>query len=189
MASVLRERNDARRRETRPQGRFRRDWELYRASYFCGIVTRSGKIDRISGSEIPEDKRVSVERSGAVLIQSAVALGVASGHLRWFDDDRRHATLRLHRSRPEDRVQSERRTGVVRRALHPASYPIKRTGDQRQRCVAGRDFRVEESAVAAGTAVRGELYAAMEKLFEGAVRIRFPDGAASTMGTLVKDRL
>jgi hypothetical protein len=124
-----------------------------------------------------------------VLIQSAVALGVASGHLRWFDDDRRHAALRFHRSRTENRVQSECCTGVVRRALHPASYPIKRTGDQRQRCVAGRDFRVEESAVAAGTAVRGKLYAAMEKLFEGAVRIRFPDGAASTMGTLVKDRL
>ena len=190
MASVLREHSDARRRETRLQARFRRDWELYPASYFCGIVTRSGKIDRISGSEIPQDKRVSVKQTpGTASVQGAVALGVAGGHWCWLDDDRRQATLRFHRSWTKDRVQSECCAGVVRRALHPASYPIERTRNQRQRRIAGRDFCVEEPAVAAGTAVRRQLHAVMEKLLESAVGVRFPDGASSTMRTLVKDRL
>jgi hypothetical protein len=117
-----------------------------------------------------------------------VALGVDRSSLRWLDDDGRHATLRFDGSRTEDRVQGERRVRVIWRALYPAPHPVKRTGNQRQR-LARRDFCVEKAAIAAGAAVRRKLQIVVEDLLKGAVWIRFPDRAASTMGTLVKDRL
>jgi hypothetical protein len=104
-------------------------------------------------------------------------------------DDRRISPLGLDRSRSEDRIQCEGRVRVVRRALDPAAKSVYRAGNQGQRRVAGRDLRVEESAVTAGTAVRREFQVAMKDLLEGAVGVRFPNGTAFTLGTFVKDRL
>ena len=72
-------------------------------------------------------------------------------------DDRSKAALGLDRSRSEDGVQSEAGARVVWRALHPAAEAVDGAGDERQRGVARRDLRIEESTVTTGAAVRGKL--------------------------------
>jgi hypothetical protein len=124
-----------------------------------------------------------------MLIQRALAGSVCRRTLRWLGDHRNETALGLYRSRPENRIQGQSGVGVVWRALDPSAQAINRAGNERQRSVASRDFRVEKAAIAAGTAVGRKLQIAMENLLDAAVRVRFPDGAAPTLRTFVKDRL
>jgi hypothetical protein len=107
----------------------------------------------------------------------------------WIGNDRDETPLRLDRGRSQNGIQGERCAGVVRSALDPTAQTIKGARSQRQRRVAGRNLGVEEAAVTAGAAIRRKLQIAMEDLLEGSIGVRFPDGAAPTLGTLMKDRL
>lgn len=114
---------------------------------------------------------------------------MSGGDLRGLGNNRREAPLGPDGAGAEDGVQREHRTGVVWRALDPAAEPIDRASYQRQGRVARRDLGIEETAITAGAAVRRELQIVMEDLFEAAVGIRFPDGAAPTLRAFVKYRL
>src|SRR5580704_13954457 len=57
-----------------------------------------------------------------------------------------------------------------------------------RRGIGGRNLGVHEAPVATGAAVGRESEKAMERFFEGAVRVGFPNGTALALRTFVESR-
>jgi hypothetical protein len=92
---------------------------------------------------------------------------------------------------PEDRIalQCFVQRGPVEQVRSSAPRPGKPATHYGRGCGCCRDLGIHETPVAAGAAIRRKSQETIQRLFEYAVGVSFPDRAALALGTFVKSGL